>query len=355
MFNIPVRKFLDFAKINKKRKPNVIHIDKHTEDFSLGYGYSNFCIEYKNQKYFFISEVNSKEPNKKIFVSEDRKKKTKIVFSFSDLNKADYLGIEFYYNDILMFKPSALITVSTCYSEFVEDITNFKAMSVLEYFLTLETTILKSQSNYIKHKILANDSLTDDRKITIINNLVNKYLVIGSEVFIECKNELSFYQNHQRDWVYKYLKCHLYGFLNNCTLYTYDLSSCGKRLYKLSVAPKNSSHSFDFYLTIDDENSESEFYIIKDDKLRCQTVDMDMLYSKKQLPYIPSSNKDISNYKEMICDDIMKVLVTYYLPKRYYSLLDTEYYVPLSDAHLNTLIPLTAEHIQNMKLIEEKL
>ena len=114
----------------------------------------------------------------------------------------------------------------------------------------------------------------------------------------------------------------------------------------------HNNNIFDVYLIIDDELRKSDLYVLKNDNIRSQVADLSTIFIKKSLPYIPSSKRNIFNYKSNLCSEINKILVKYSLPSAYYNLLDSEYYVPLSDEDVKKIMPLTAEHIETLRLLE---
>lgn len=158
---------------------------------------------------------------------------------------------------------------------------------------------------YLKALITSKKSV---KKISLINELLNKYLIFDDKIYFELRKDLNFDASRKK--------------------------------------------KFDVYLIIDDELRKSYLYVLKNDNIRSQVADLSTIFIKKSLPYIPSSKRNIFNYKSNLCSEINKILVKYSLPSAYYNLLDSEYYVPLSDEDVKRIMPLTAEQIETLRLLE---
>lgn len=183
-------------------------------------------------------------------------------------------------------------------------------------------------------------------------NFLNKYLIFDDKIYFELRKDLNFDASRKKKLLYKFLNCSLYGFSNSCVLSKYESHDEKSFVYKFYIMGGHNNNIFDVYLIIDDELRKSDLYVLKNDNIRSQVADLSTIFIKKSLPYIPSSKRNIFNYKSNLCSEINKILVKYSLPSAYYNLLDSEYYVPLSDEDVKKIMPLTAEHIETLRLLE---
>lgn len=326
-----------------KRNQSFIN-SRHLESYAKRHAYSDFSLTYMHRKYLFVSIRNKKDNYLRTFEYKSLKSKTKIVFSFSNREKLDYLNIEFYCKDVLIYKPKTTIIVNTNFQGFIKDLEDFKAMHTLHDLIESDDSILSKRADYIKIKSV--------KKISLINELLNKYLIFDDKIYFELRKDLNFDTSRKKKLLYNFLNCSLYGFSNSCVLSKYESHDEKSFVYKFYIMGGHNNNIFDVYLIIDDELRKSYLYVLKNDNIRSQVADLSTIFIKKSLPYIPSSKRNIFNYKSNLCSEINKILVKYSLPSVYYNLLDSEYYVPLSDEDVKKIMPLTAEHIETLRLLE---